>query len=298
MDESPTLSSQTIALTGATGRLGSAVVPALLEAGASVTAIVRRTDDTRLPQPVRQVEAALTDASALETALTGADQLVAILPDVPEIPNMMAALNAAASAVGVKRVVKISAHLAGRNPPESFGIEHRVADEVLQASALEAVIYRPAMFMQSLALFFGDWAKGRLIVPVKTGSVAFIDAGDIAAAAVRALEGGIEGGTYTLTGPQSLTFGEVADQLSQWSGTPIKHMAPPRWLAGLIMRMDKSMDAFTRGRLLDLLKALEEGKEATVEADLQQILGRPGRTLHDRLATCRADGGDPPDLNA
>ncbi|MEM7571084.1 MAG: NAD(P)H-binding protein [Pseudomonadota bacterium] len=280
-------------MTGATGRLGSAVVPALLDAGAQVTALVRVIRPDALSSALDQVVASLADETALTDALAGADQLVAILPDVPEIPQMMSAMIAAGKASGLKRIVKISAHLAGQNPPESFGIEHRAADDMLLESGLDAVIYRPAMFMQSLALFFSDWDKGRMIVPVKTGKVALIDASDIAAAVVAALQGGVAAGTYTLTGPQSLSFGDVAQALSAWSGKPLKHVVPPIWLAGIIMRGDKSMDAFTRGRLLDLLRALQAGKEAPVIADLETIIGRPGLRFEERLSKCTNDGAPP-----
>ncbi|MEO0413253.1 MAG: NAD(P)H-binding protein [Pseudomonadota bacterium] len=296
MTDSLPLAGQKIVLTGATGRLGGAVVPALLGAGADVTAIVRRADRARLDARAAQTQAALTDENALAAALAGADQLVAILPDVPEIPQMMATLLAAARSAGIKRIVKISAHLASQTPPESFGIEHKAADELVEQSGLDAVIYRPAMFMQSLALFFGDWAKGRMIVPVKDGKVAFIDASDIAAAVVKALEGSVKPGIYTLTGPQSLRFADIAQMLSTWSGAPMKHTAPPLWLAGLIMRTDKTIDGFTRDRLLGLLKALQQGKEAPVLPDLGQILGRPALTFEDRLAQCGAYNGAPPQL--
>ncbi|MEM6832613.1 MAG: NAD(P)H-binding protein [Pseudomonadota bacterium] len=281
-----------IALTGATGRLGQAMASALLATGAHVTAIVRteRAMDPRLAAAV----AALTDGAALEAALEGYEQLVVILPDAPELPDMMANLVSAAEAVGIKRIIKISAHLAGENPPESFGIEHSAADALTKASAIESIIYRPAMFMQSLSLFLSDWEKGRMLVPVSTGKVALIDAGDIAAAVVKALEGEVPPGTYTLTGPESVSFSEITAALSTWSGKTIKHVAPPLFVAGLAMRFDKTLDGFNRNRLLAFLKALEAGKEAPVLPDLESILGRPGIALKDRLAQCPPSDGKPP----
>lgn len=276
-----------VVITGATGRLGQAAIAALVPAH-ELTAIVRQVGDARLPVGVTQIAAPLADVAGLTRAFEGAQQCIAILPDHPDLPTMMAAVTAAAQAAGLKRIVKISAHLASETPPRSFGIEHAHADEVLRGSGIEAVVLRPAMFMQSLSLFLADMAKGRIMVPVRSGHVALIDAADIAAAAAKAAAGDVAPGTYMLTGPQSLSFGDVAAQLAAWSGLPLKHVAPPLWLASLLMRFDTSLDAFNRARLIDLLGALEEGREAPVFPDLERILGRRGRTLGELLAAMPA----------
>jgi uncharacterized protein YbjT (DUF2867 family) len=283
----------TIIMTGATGRLGRAVVAALSPQYA-LHALVRRADDPRLPAEVRQSAASLSDVAALTEAFEGARQAIVILPDHPDVPGMMKAILVAAEACGVERIIKISAHLASETPPRSFGIEHAPADEMLRNSGIEAVILRPAMFMQSLALFLGDIAKGRMIVPVPSGKVALIDAGDIAAVIGKALEGGVAPATYMLTGPESHSFGDVAAALSRWSGQPIKHIAPPRWVAGLVMRFDSSLDAFNRTRLLDFLGALEEGLEAPLFPALEELLGRPGRSLGAFLAASAPYDNQPP----
>lgn len=288
---------QKVVITGATGRLGQAMVRAL-KGACDLSAIVRSAPDVRLSGGIAQYKAALTDKAALTAAFSGKDQLVAILPDHPAVPAMMDAMIAAAKAAGLTRITKISAHLASESPPRSFGIEHAPADAALRASGLEAVILRPAMFMQSLSLFLGDMAKGRMIVPVPTGQVALIDAADVAAVTLKAVTGDVTAGTYMLTGPQSLRFTDVAQKLSAWSGQPLKHMAPPLWLAGLLMRFDSSLDAFNRARLVDFLGALEEGLEAPLFPDLETVLGRPGRSFDALLEALPAYGGTPPTLHA
>lgn len=288
---------QKVIVTGATGRLGQAVMRTLNNA-CDLAAVVRSAPDARLPQDVQQHTAALLDEAALIAAFTGKDHLVAILPDHPAVPAMMGAMIAASKAAGVQRIIKISAHLASEAPPRSFGIEHAPADALLRASGLEAVILRPAMFIQSLSLFLGDMAKGRMILPVPTGKVALIDAADVAAVVAKAVSGEVAPGTYMLTGPQSLSFSEVAAQLAAWTGQPLKHTAPPLWLARIIMRFDSSLDAFNRARLIDFLGALEQGLEAPLFPDLERILGRPGRTFSDLLKALPAYNGTAPTLHA
>lgn len=282
-----------IIITGATGRLGRAVVGALSPQH-SLHALVRRAGDPRLPPNMPQAAVSLSDAAALTQAFEGARQAIVILPDHPDVPGMMKAILVAAKASGVQRIIKVSAHLASETPPRSFGIEHAPADDMLRASGIEAVILRPAMFMQSLALFLGDMAKGRMIVPVPSGRVALIDAADIAAVIGKALDIAVPPGTYMLTGPQSHSFGDVAGALSRWAGQPVRHIAPPRWLAGIAMRFDRSLDTFNRARLRDFLAALEDGLEAPLFPDLEALLGRPGRSLEAFLAAAAPYEGRPP----
>ena len=60
------------------------------------------------------------------------------------------------------------------------------------------------------------------------GRVAMIDARDIATVAVAALLGdGHAGKTYTLTGPEALSFDEVAKIVSQQTGMQIRHVEVP-----------------------------------------------------------------------
>jgi uncharacterized protein YbjT (DUF2867 family) len=57
------------------------------------------------------------------------------------------------------------------------------------------------------------------------GRVAMVDARDVAAVAVAALTGRrCDGKTHTLTGPQPLSFDEVAEILSEHTGTRIRHL--------------------------------------------------------------------------
>src|SRR5258708_3386182 len=65
--------------------------------------------------------------------------------------------------------------------------------------------------------------NGTLTVPSGGGSEAFVDAADIAAVAAETIlnPGAHAGARYALTGPQALTFGDVAAIIAAVSGRPV-----------------------------------------------------------------------------
>ncbi len=65
-----------VALTGATGFIGRHVVPSLLERGHSVRALVRNGSEARLPSGVCALAGEVTDVSAVEQLLRGAEIVI------------------------------------------------------------------------------------------------------------------------------------------------------------------------------------------------------------------------------
>jgi len=75
---------------------------------------------------------------------------------------------------------------------------------------------RPNLYMQGLLAFASSiGSEGSFFAPIGEARVSIVDVRDIAAVAAAALiESGHEGKTYDITGPESLTHGEMASQLS------------------------------------------------------------------------------------
>ncbi len=80
--------------------------------------------------------------------------------------------------------------------------------------------------MQGLLKFRPTIAsQGLFFSPVSHARISVIDVRDIGAVAAKTLkEPKHEGKVYVLTGPENLTHAEMAEQLSQAVGKPIKHV--------------------------------------------------------------------------
>jgi uncharacterized protein YbjT (DUF2867 family) len=100
-------------------------------------------------------------------------------------------------------------------------------DEALRASGLSHTILRPNVFHQNVLRLAGSIREhGRFRSAVGDARISMIDVRDIVEVAVKALtERGHFGNVYVLTGPQALTYFDVARLLSDAIGKPVTYEA-------------------------------------------------------------------------
>lgn len=141
---------KTLAITGATGFVGSAAVDAALEAGFAVRALTRRDQPAR--GGVTWVKGTLEDEAALGNLVKGVDAVLHIAgltntPDPQEFAraNVIGTANVieAMKSKAVKRLVFVSS-LSAREPELSrYGASKRDAEELVSQSGLEWTTVRP-----------------------------------------------------------------------------------------------------------------------------------------------------------
>lgn len=270
-------------VTGVSGRFGSEVAAELTRRGVAWRGFAR--DPSRAPDG-DIVQGSFEDSASLTRALDGVTAMFLVCADGKELPALEGAAVAAARAQGT-RIVKISAMVAAVDPPTSFGIEHRPAEQTLIASGLDYTILRPGFVLQTILSAFGaDIRKGRLIVPSRQGRVAFVDQRDVAKAAANVLVDGAAhvGKTYSLMGPTAVTFSELAAACASATGHPVKHVAPPRAVARLMLPLVGGMSFWNAGRVVQLLAAIDGGLQAVPSGDLDRLLGVPGTSVEAFLA--------------
>jgi uncharacterized protein YbjT (DUF2867 family) len=207
-----------ILVTGATGRAGSQVVRALQERGSAVRAFVR--------EPVRagqllggDVELAVgdfADQASVQAALEGIDDVVLSGADDPRRVGWEIAIIDAARDAGVRRIVKLSAIGAEPGAPVAFWDWHGRVETYLRSAGIPAVVLRSSFFMSNLLLAAEPVAlTGWLHAPAAGARIAMIDPRDVGAAAAAVLTtSGHEGRTYALSGPEAITYAQVAATLS------------------------------------------------------------------------------------
>ena len=140
----------TIALTGATGFVGQAVLDVAQERGETIRALTRRMQPER--SGVEWIEGTLADKDALASLCEGADAImhVAGLTNAPDPAAFQLAnvegtqcLIEAAKAARVKRFVFVSS-LSAREPGLSmYGASKAQAETMVEASGLDWTIIRP-----------------------------------------------------------------------------------------------------------------------------------------------------------
>ena len=267
-----------ILVTGATGTIGSEVVRQLVATGERPRALVRdpATARQRLGDQVEHVVGDLERPETIAAALAGVDRVFLLTTQSSRQPEWERAVIGAAARTGVGQLVKLSVFRANEQSPLQVARQHGQAERVLAQSGLAATILRPVFFMQNLLAMVHD---GAIATAAGDGRVAMVDARDIAAVAVATLTGGGHAGkTYTLTGPEALSFYQVASVLSRQTGRPLRHVRVPPDKVRVALQ-GRGVAAWFADDMAKLHSMLAVGYEEVVTDDIHRVTGRPPRTL-------------------
>jgi uncharacterized protein YbjT (DUF2867 family) len=216
----------TVLVTGATGNVGAAVVAELLRRGAAVRAFVRRPSD-RFGDDVELAVGDFDDRASIRAALAGVDRVFLSSADGPRKAEQEAAV--VDTAAGVELVVKASTVGARAGSPLPAWDRNGRSEDHLRRSGTPAVVLRSGFYMTNLlAAAEPVRAQGVLPAPAGDGRVAMIDPADVGAVAAAVLTGdGHAGRTYELTGPEAITYRDVAAALSGALDTDVQHVDVP-----------------------------------------------------------------------
>jgi uncharacterized protein YbjT (DUF2867 family) len=225
-----------VAVTGATGKQGGAVVRSLLERGHEVRAIARKTGSEKAKglanAGVTLVRAALEDTAALTKALEGATSLFAVTTPFEGGPQAEARQGISAADAAKTAGVHLVFNSAG-SANRQTGIPHFDSkfeiEEHIAKIGVRATILAPVYFMENLYFGKGQLAKGIYATPLPpTRRLAQVAVADIGAVAVRLLEdpGRFAGKRFDLGGDE-LTGNDVLAILSRVTGRPFTYFQVP-----------------------------------------------------------------------
>ncbi|MFW6773828.1 SDR family oxidoreductase [Nocardioides sp. CPCC 205120] len=272
-----------VAVTGASGKTGTAVVAGLLEAGHQPVALVRRTEaaDAFAGQGVGSrlvdVEGGAADLAA---ALDGVDAVYHVPPNMhPAEDAVTGTVVDAAVRAGVGRFVYHSV-LQPHVPEMPHHLRKAASELLVRRSPLEWTVLQPASYVQNVLPFVATArAEGRYRVPYDvTQPFTPVDLVDVAAAALAVLGDPLTTyGTFELAGPEVLSSAATADVLTDVLGRPVvaEHLPLAEWRAGV--------DPTGTRRDLDDLAAMfawydDHGLVGSALA-LRTLLGRAPTTL-------------------
>jgi uncharacterized protein YbjT (DUF2867 family) len=144
----------------------------------------------------------------------------------PDADKQGIAITAAAKHAGVKHIVRNSAIGAAADAPTENGKLHFATDEDIKASGLTYTIFRPHFFMQNL--FYAIQTikeQGNMYWGMGDGKLGLVDVRDLADSYAEVLvNGGHENKIYTPTGPESISFYDMAKTISDGLGKPVTYV--------------------------------------------------------------------------
>jgi uncharacterized protein YbjT (DUF2867 family) len=269
-----------ILVTGATGTVGSALIKRLSARGENVRAFVRNAQHKISFPGVEFVQGDFREPASFVAALEGVDRLFLLIPSSTEVEGQQKAFVDAAKKRKVRHIVNLSQLGANKKSKGRFQRYHGVVENYIRKSGLAFTFLRPNLFMQALLKFRSTISsQGALYAPAGEGRVSLVDVRDIAAVAERALsDPGHQGKIYTITGPQALTHGEIAAELSEALGKPIRHVdISPEKMRDTLLSF--GMPPWQVDGIIEDYEQYRNGEAAEVTSAVKDVTGREPHTF-------------------
>lgn len=281
-----TQTANTVFVTGATGTVGSSVVAGLLAKGSKVRALVHSEESGAQALRDQGVEVFIgefTDDAVLDQAMAGVDRVFSLTPPNPDQVEQANAITAAAQRSPAKpHVVRLSVMKSSTSAPSVVSAQHGEIDIVLRKSGLPVTFLKPNFFMQNTLLGAGTVGEqGVIYHAMGDGKLGMIDARDIADVAVEVLTtDGHEGKGYTLTGPESISFAQLAEQLSEVVGHEVQAVDVPVDAAKQSM-VDMGLPEWVAGALAEYSVRFSNNYADFFTDDVKNITGKSARTYKE-----------------
>lgn len=268
--------SKPVLVIGGTGKTGRRVAERLTAKGVPVRI------GSRSARPAFDWENEATWAAALEGA--GA-AYITYYPDlaVPGATEAVEQLVKLALAKGVRRLVLLS----GRGEPEA-----ERAEQTLMNSGADWTILRCSWFSQNFSegYLLDSVRAGEVVLPAGAVSEPFVDADDIADAAVAALtEEGHAGQLYELTGLRLLTFAQAVGEIAAATGRDIVYRQVSYEAFEKLM-IENRLPADFVWLLKELFTVVLDGRNESVADGVQRALGRAPKDFSDYARETAAAG--------
>jgi len=285
-----------IAVVGATGNTGRAVVKELKGLGQDPLCVVRNAEKARevLGADVKTaVVAELTDRAGLTKAFDGIKRVFVVTGHNPDAAKQQISVLDAAKAAGADVFVKVSggAAIVGPNVESVVGRGHHEVEEAMKKSGIGWVILRPGLFMQNTftqaALIKSE---SKMVLPFAADMpVALIDVRDTGAVGARIVSKPEPhlGKSYEFTGTLS-NFADFAKVFSEVLGRNITYVGASLEQTEQAMR-GRGMPDWLVGHMLAVAKAGAGGafsKENT--GPIRDIVGRAPLTTRQFVEAHKA----------
>lgn len=253
-----------VLVTAAIGNVGARVVHELRGRDVTVRAFVRDPAKARamLGDDIELAVGDFGDSESLRRAMEGVDGVFLACSNQPRQVEHETRMIDVAEEMGVRRIVKLSALGAEIGSPVAFWDWHARIEDHLRRSGVPSVVLRPSFSMANLlASAEAVQYTGKLFVPAGDAGISMIHPQDVAAVASLALiEDGHEGETYTLTGPEAITFGEVAERLSEAAKREIEYLNVPDE-AALEGMTEQGLPEFVAAQIVTVFGMLRGGAQ-------------------------------------
>src|SRR5438477_198686 len=282
-----------IVVLGGSGFVGRHVVARLVAAGYRAIVPTRSRERAKhllLLPTVDVVEASVHDPVTLERIMAGAGAVINLVGIINEMRRgdfdrthveLTRKVFSACRAVGVPRLLHMSALNADPRGPSRYLATKGQAEELVAASDLDWTIFRPSVIFGREDSFLNLFARLERLLPVMALACANarfqpIWVVDVAEAFARALnDERTWGGRYALCGPRAYTLQEIVAYVGRVSG----HHRPIAPLGPALSRLQARMLELLPGKLMTRDNIASMSLDNVCGGEYPALLGGPSTAL-------------------
>ena len=276
-----------ILITGATGKTGSATAKSLGEKGETFRALIRNEEKKEGLESLggEVVLGSIENTEVVNQSLQGVKTVLVLLPNSESQLALEKQLVDSAKQAGVERIVKMSSIEATPDATSPIPKLHLESEEYIKQSGLAWTMIKPNFYMQNLLASAGTIKEqGKIFLPMGDGKTGMIDTTDVGKVLAKVLsEDGHESMNHEITGPEILSFYEVAEIFSQVLGKQVDYVDVPmdayKETLGQFLTNQWHLDA-----VIDLFKGIAEGGIEDKTDTFNELMGETPKSLSQFLA--------------
>ncbi|MAS29025.1 MAG: hypothetical protein CMC44_00115 [Flavobacteriaceae bacterium] len=276
-----------ILITGATGKTGSATAKSLGEKGERFRALIRNEEKKEGLESIggEVVIGSIENTDVVNQSMQGVKTVLVLLPNSESQLALEKQLVDSAKQAGVERIVKMSSIEATPDATSQIPKLHLESEEYIKQSGLAWTMIKPNFYMQNLLASAGTIKdQGKIFLPMGEGKTGMIDTTDVGTVIAKVLsEDGHESMNHEITGPEILSFYEVAEIFSKALGKQVDYVDVPmdayKETLGQFLTNQWHLDA-----VIDLFKGIAEGGIEDKTNTFNELTGETPKSLSQFLA--------------
>ena len=276
-----------ILITGATGKTGSATAKSLGEKGETFRALIRNEEKKEGLESLggEVVIGSIENTEVVNQSMQGVKTVLVLLPNSESQLALEKQLVDSAKQAGVERIVKMSSIEATPDATSPIPKLHLESEEYIKQSGLAWTMIKPNFYMQNLLASAGTIKdQGKIFLPMGEGKTGMIDTTDVGKVIAKVLsEDGHESMNHEITGPEILSFYEVAEIFSKALGKQVDYVDVPmdayKETLGQFLTNQWHLDA-----VIDLFKGIAEGGIEDKTNTFNELTGETPKSLSQFLA--------------
>ncbi|HJU83346.1 MAG TPA: NAD(P)H-binding protein [Holophagaceae bacterium] len=281
-----------ILVIGGTGRVGRELVPRLLARNATVRVVTRDVQRAanlfefmNIPpdhlQDLEFTQGDLDDPGIFDLLLEETDRAFLLSSATPRMAELQGHFIQAAKGAELKNLVRLSTIGADPASPVSLYRWHGQADELLEKSGVPHNILRSHYFIQNLMGFASSVSTHHdFHAPMGEGRIGLVDVRDVAEGAAALVLHGEEGTEpmYRFTGPESLSFREIAAEMSEAFEIPVAYISVSQEEARREY-LAQGLSPWLSEAFIELYDYFHMGNGDFTTGDVERLLGHRPRTV-------------------